>query len=53
MYPYPILFGVMGIYDILLVLAVIVCLFGADRMVIAAMILILLVLLGGRKRICI
>jgi len=27
-------------------------LFGADRMVIAAMILILLVLLGGRKRVC-
>ncbi|MBE7080632.1 MAG: prolipoprotein diacylglyceryl transferase [Clostridiales bacterium] len=32
MYPYPILFGTMGIYDLLLVLAVVVCLFGADRM---------------------
>jgi len=32
MYPKPILFGVMGIYDILLVVAIIVCLFAADRM---------------------
>lgn len=32
MYPYPILFGSMGIYDLLLVVAVVVCLFGGDRM---------------------
>jgi phosphatidylglycerol:prolipoprotein diacylglycerol transferase len=32
MYPYPILFGVMGIYDILLVAAIVICLFSADRM---------------------
>ena len=32
MYPKPILFGMMGIYDILLVAAIMVCLFGADRM---------------------
>lgn len=32
MYPYPILFGVMGVYDLLLVVAIVICLFGADRM---------------------
>ena len=32
MYPYPILFGVMGIYDILLVVGIVVCMFAADRM---------------------
>lgn len=32
MYPKPILFGVMGIYDLLLVTAVVICLFGGDRM---------------------
>ena len=41
--------GVAGVVCAAVSLAV----FGADRMVIAAMILILLVLLGGRKRICI
>lgn len=32
MYPYPILFGVMGIYDIMLVVGIVVCMFSADRM---------------------
>ena len=40
--------GVTGIVCAAAALAI----FGADRMVIAAMVLILLVLLGGRKRIC-
>ena len=40
--------GVVGIVCAAASLAV----FGADRMVIAAMVLILLVLLGGRKRVC-
>ena len=31
MYPYPILFGTMGIYDILLVVAIVSCMFAADR----------------------
>ncbi len=34
MYPRPILFGVMGIYDILLVVGIVVCMFAADRMAI-------------------
>ena len=40
--------GVVGIACAAASLAI----FGADRMVIAAMVLILLVLLGGRKRVC-
>ena len=32
MYPKPILFGVMGVYDVLLVAAIVICLFAADRM---------------------
>ena len=32
MYPYPILFGVMGLYDILLVAGIVICMFSADRM---------------------
>ncbi|MBQ7948977.1 MAG: prolipoprotein diacylglyceryl transferase [Clostridia bacterium] len=32
MYPYPVLFGVMGIYDVLLVVAIVICLVAADRM---------------------
>lgn len=31
MYPYPILFGTMGIYDILLVTAIVACMLAADR----------------------
>lgn len=34
MYPYPVLFGVMGIYDILLVVGIVACMFCADRMAI-------------------
>ena len=34
MYPYPVLFGVMGIYDILLVTGIVACMFCADRMAI-------------------
>ena len=32
MYPYPILFGVLGIYDILLVVGIVACMLSADRM---------------------
>ncbi|MBO5736948.1 MAG: prolipoprotein diacylglyceryl transferase [Clostridia bacterium] len=32
MYPYPILFGTMGIYDILLVVGIVTCMLSADRM---------------------
>ena len=32
MYPYPVLFGVMGLYDILLVAGIVICMFSADRM---------------------
>ena len=32
MYPYPILFGTMGIYDILLVVGILTCMISADRM---------------------
>ena len=34
MFPKPILFGTMGLYDILLVVAIIFCMFAADRMAI-------------------
>ena len=32
MYPYPILFGTMGIYDIMLVVGIVTCMLAADRM---------------------
>ena len=32
MYPYPILFGTMGIYDIMLVVGIVSCMLAADRM---------------------
>ena len=32
MYPYPVLFGTMGIYDILLVVGIVTCMLAADRM---------------------
>ena len=32
MYPYPILFGTLTLYDLCLVIAIVICMLGADRM---------------------